>query len=428
MEAILTKNFGKANSNTIAVYLENNGYETAKRVLTTLQPDQIIDEVKKSGLRGRGGAGFPTGMKWSFLPKDNPKPRYLCVNADESEPGTFKDRYIMEYDPHTLLEGILISCFAIKSNKAFIYIRGEYYHPHQVLEKAIAEAYEKGVLGKNVFGSGFDVDVVLHRGAGAYICGEETALIESLEGKKGQPRIKPPFPAVEGVFGCPTIVNNVATIASVPWILENGGAEYAKIGTEKSPGTFMFSISGHVNKPGVYEVPMGYPFLKFLEEKAGGVRNGKKLKALIPGGSSTPILNPKDCEDLTLDYESVAAHGSMLGSGAMIVLDEDTCIVEALLNLEHFYSHESCGQCSPCREGVNWMYKTMIEIEEGRASEKDLKVLLDLVANMEGKTICVFSSAAAMPVRSYISKFRDEFIKHFEHKGCPYPKRTYLEN
>lgn len=428
MEAILTKNFGKANSNTIAVYLENNGYETAKRVLTTLQPDQIIDEVKKSGLRGRGGAGFPTGMKWSFLPKDNPKPRYLCVNADESEPGTFKDRYIMEYDPHTLLEGILISCFAIKSNKAFIYIRGEYYHPHQVLEKAIAEAYEKGFFGKNVFGSGFDVDVVLHRGAGAYICGEETALIESLEGKKGQPRIKPPFPAVEGVFGCPTIVNNVATIASVPWILENGGAEYAKIGTEKSPGTFMFSISGHVNKPGVYEVPMGYPFLKFLEEKAGGVRNGKKLKALIPGGSSTPILNPKDCEDLTLDYESVAAHGSMLGSGAMIVLDEDTCIVEALLNLEHFYSHESCGQCSPCREGVNWMYKTMIEIEEGRASEKDLKVLLDIAGNMEGKTICVFSSAAAMPVRSYISKFRDEFIKHFEHKGCPYPKRTYLED
>ncbi|MEK7432118.1 MAG: NADH-quinone oxidoreductase subunit NuoF [Cyanobacteriota bacterium] len=427
MEALLTKNFGKEGSNTIKFYLEDGGYETAKRVLTTMQPDQIIDEVKKSGLRGRGGAGFPTGMKWSFLPKDNPKPRYLCVNADESEPGTFKDRYLMENDPHCLLEGIIISCFAIKSNTAFIYIRGEYYYPHNVLKKAIQEAYDNGYLGKNIFGTGFDIDIVLHRGAGAYICGEETALIESLEGKKGQPRIKPPFPAVEGVFRCPTIVNNVATISSVTWIMQNGFAEYAKFGTEKSAGTFLFSISGHVNKPGVYEVPLGYPFMKFLEEKAGGVRNGKKLKALIPGGSSTPILNAKDCETLNLDYESIAAHGSMLGSGAMIVMDEDTCIVDALLNLEHFYSHESCGQCSPCREGVNWMYKTVHQVEHGKAAEKDLKVLLDLANNMEGKTICVFSAAAAMPVRSYLNKFRDEFVNHFKNNSCPYPKRTYLE-
>lgn len=423
---ILSKYFGVKDSNTLKFYLSHGGYETAKKVLATQQPEEVIEEVKKSGLRGRGGAGFPTGVKWGFLPKDNPKPRYLCVNADESEPGTFKDRYIMEYDPHMLLEGIIISCFAIKSNKAFIYIRGEYYYPHSVLEKAIQEAYDGGYLGKNVFGSGFDIDVVLHRGAGAYICGEETALIESLEGKKGQPRIKPPFPAVEGVFRCPTIVNNVATIASVPWIMENGASAYTKYGTEKSAGTFIFGISGHVNKPGIYEVPLGTPLLQFIEEMGGGVKNGKKLKAVIPGGSSTPILTAEQCKTVNLDYESIAAHGSMLGSGAIMVIDEDTCMVNALLNLMHFYAHESCGQCSPCREGVDWMYKTVKRIEHGDATEKDLQTVLDLANNMEGKTICVFSAAAAMPARSYITKFRDEFIKHFEHKGCPYPKRKYL--
>jgi NADH-quinone oxidoreductase subunit F len=422
---ILTKYFGIENSRTLEFYLGHNGYQSAKKALK-MQPEEVIEEVKKSGLRGRGGAGFPAGVKWGFLPKDNPKPRYLCVNADESEPGTFKDRYIMEDDPHLLLEGIIISCYAIKSNTAFIYIRGEYHYAYKVLEKAIEEAYKNGYLGKNLFDSGFDIEVVLHRGAGAYICGEETALIESLEGKKGQPRIKPPFPAVEGVFRCPTIVNNVATIASVPWIIENGFQAYASIGTEKSTGTFIFSLSGHVNKPGIYEVPMGTPLMQFVNEQGGGIKDGKKLKAIIPGGSSVPILTAKDCETVNLDYESVAAHGSMLGSGAIIVIDEETCMVKSLLNLMHFYAHESCGQCSPCREGVDWMHKTVHAIEHGEATEKDLQVVLDLANNMEGKTICVFSAAAAMPARSYITKFRDEFISHFNNKGCPYPERHYL--
>ena len=423
---ILTKYFGVDNSTKYDFYLEHGGYDQAKRVLAHLKPEEVIEEVKKSGLRGRGGAGFPTGVKWGFLPKDNPKPRYLCVNADESEPGTFKDRYIMEDDPHLLIEGIIISCYAIKSNKCFIYIRGEYYYPFKVLQDAVDEAYEKGVIGKNIFGSGFDLEVVVHRGAGAYICGEETALIESLEGNKGQPRIKPPFPAVEGLFKSPTIVNNVATIASVPWIMENGAAEYAKYGTEKSAGTFIFSISGHVNKPGIYEVPLGTPLLQFIEEFGGGVLNGKTLKAVVPGGSSTPILTPKECETVNLDYESIAAHGSMLGSGAIIVIAEGTCIVKSLLNLMHFYMHESCGQCSPCREGVDWMYKTVKSIEYGKATDKDLQTVLDLANNMEGKTICVFSAAAAMPARSYITKFKDEFVAHFNNKGCPFPHENYL--
>ncbi|GIW21639.1 MAG: NADH-quinone oxidoreductase subunit F [Candidatus Sericytochromatia bacterium] len=425
---ILTKYFGIDEAKNIDFYISHNGYKQAEKAITTMTPEQVIEEVKNSGLRGRGGAGFPAGVKWSFLPKDNPKPRYLCVNADESEPGTFKDRYIMEYDPHLLLEGIIITCYAIKSNKAFIYIRGEYYYPYKVLEKAIEEAYQKGYLGKKLFGTDFYVDVVLHRGAGAYICGEETALIESLEGKKGQPRIKPPFPAVEGLFKCPTIVNNVATIASVPWIIENGAKAYASIGTEKSTGTFIFSISGHVNKPGIYEVPMGIPLLEFIEKYAGGVRNGKRLKAVIPGGSSTPILTAKECETVTLDYESMMAHKTMLGSGAIIVMDEDTCIVDALLNLMHFYKHESCGQCSPCREGVDWMYRTVRELEKGTANPKDIQTVLDLADNMEGKTICVFSAAAAMPARSYINKFKDEFLLHLENKGCPFPKIKYLQD
>lgn len=425
---ILSKYFGVKGSNTIDFYLGHGGYEQAKRALTTMTPEQVTEEVRKSNIRGRGGAGFPAGVKWGFLPKNSPKPRYLCVNADEGEPGTFKDRYIMEDDPHLMIEGIIISCFAIKSNLAFIYIRGEYYYSYKVLEKALEEAYEKGFLGKNIFGTGFDLEVILHRGAGAYICGEETALIESLEGKKGQPRIKPPFPAVEGIFGCPTIVNNVATIASVPWIIEHGGEKYAEIGTPKSTGTFIFSISGHVNKPGIYEVPMGIPLMTFINEFAGGVKDGKKLKAVIPGGSSTPILTAKDCETVMLDYESVAAHGSMLGSGAIIVIDEDTCIVKSLLNLMHFYMHESCGQCSPCREGVDWMYGTVKAIEHGSASQKEIQTVLDLADNMEGKTICVFSAAAAMPARSYIRKFKEEFIAHIENKGCTYPERHYLQD
>jgi len=425
---LLTKYFDVKNSHTIEFYLSHNGYKVAENAIKTMSCEQITEEVKKSCLRGRGGAGFPTGVKWGFLPKNCDKPVYLCINADEGEPGTFRDRYVMEYDPHLLIEGIIIASFAIKSNTAFIYIRGEYHKQYKILEKAIQEAYEKGFLGKNIFGTNYNLDIVVHKGAGAYICGEETALINSLEGEKGQPRIKPPFPAIEGLFKSPTIVNNVVTIASLPWIIENGADEYKKIGTSESSGTFIYSISGHVNKAGIYELPMGLPLKDFIYNYAGGIKDNKKLKAVIPGGSSTPILTPEEVETVTLDYESMAKHGTMLGSGAVIVMDEDTCIVRSLLNLLRFYAHESCGQCSPCREGVDWMYKTLKAIEDGTANENDLETILNLADNMEGKTICVFSAAAAMPTRSYINKFRNEFIAHFENKGCMFPKRSYLKD
>ncbi|MCE9624480.1 MAG: NADH-quinone oxidoreductase subunit NuoF [Deltaproteobacteria bacterium] len=400
MEKILTKNFGLKDSHLLSVYESTGGYGTLKK-LFAMQAKDVIEEVKKSGLRGRGGAGFPTGMKWSFVPQDNPKPKYLCVNADESEPGTFKDRYILELDPHRLIEGIVICCYAIRSHAAYIYIRGEFVFPYHRLEAAVKEAYAKGYLGKNILGSGYDLEVVVHRGAGAYICGEETALMESLEGKRGMPRLKPPFPAVVGLFGCPTVINNVETISALPYILENGPDAYRKYGTEKSPGTKLFCVSGHVQRPGNYEVPLGYPLKKLIYEDCGGMRDGKALKAVIPGGSSVPILTAAEAEEVTLDYEGLAAKGSMLGSGGVIVMDETVDMVKSLTNLAHFYSHESCGQCSPCREGTGWSHKILKRILAGEGRPGDIEQLEKNADHMMGKTICVLADALAMP---YIGK------------------------
>ncbi|MFO1462720.1 MAG: NADH-quinone oxidoreductase subunit NuoF [bacterium] len=413
MEKVLTKNFGLKDSHTLAVYESTGGYQGLKK-LFAMQPKDVVEEVKQSGLRGRGGAGFPTGMKWSFVPQDNPKPKYLCVNADESEPGTFKDRYILELDPHRLIEGILICCYAIRSHTAYIYIRGEFFFPYQRLEAAVQEAYAKGYLGKNIQGSGYDLDVFIHRGAGAYICGEETALMESLEGKRGMPRLKPPFPAVVGLFGCPTVINNVETISALPYILEQGAEGYRKFGTEKSPGTKLFCVSGHVQRPGNYEVPLGYPLKKLIYEDCGGMRGGKALKAVIPGGSSVPVLTAAEAEEVNLDYESLAAKGSMLGSGGVIVMDETVDMVKALTNLAHFYSHESCGQCSPCREGTGWSHKILQRILAGEGRPGDLEQLERNADHMMGKTICVLADALAMPIQSYLKKFRKEFEAYIQ--------------
>lgn len=406
---ILSNYFNVDQAWTYDFYTSHGGYEAARHALTNMQPDEITEEVKKSGLRGRGGAGFPTGLKWSFLAKGTGKPHYLCINADESEPGTFKDRQIMEWDPHLLLEGVIIASYALGAHQAFIYVRGEFHLPEVHMSQAVAEAYAHGVLGDHVMGTDYKLDVVVHRGAGAYICGEETALLESLEGKRGYPRLKPPFPAVSGLFGCPTIINNVETVANVPWIIQNGGAEYAKLGTEKSPGTRLYGVSGHVNRPGVYEEELGIPLMELINDRAGGVKGGRKIKAIIPGGSSTPILTPEECENLTMDYEAVAAAGSMLGSAGVIVMDETTDLVKALVNLLHFYSHESCGQCSPCREGTGWLYKTLknVLLHQGEANE--ILKIEDIASNMENRTVCPLAAAATMPTRSYLKKFRAEF-------------------
>lgn len=413
MTMVLTENFGKKNSWTIDGYVKNGGYKSIE-TLFAAKPDDVIEEVKKSGLRGRGGAGFPTGMKWSFIPKSTDKPKYLCVNADESEPGTFKDRYIMELDPHLLIEGIIITCYAIQSHCAYIYIRGEFDLSCRRIQAAVDEAYKTGYLGKNIFGKGYQLDVTVHRGAGAYICGEETALLESLEGKRGYPRIKPPFPAVVGLFNCPTIINNVETIAAVPFILNNGSQAYRRWGTEKSPGTKLFSVSGHVKKPGCYEVPLGYPLKNFLEKECGGIGGTGRLKAVIPGGSSVPILTAEEAMDTNLDYESIAAKGSMLGSGGVIVLDDSVDMVWALKNLARFYAHESCGQCTPCREGTGWIAKILSRAYNQGTGGGDVALLEDISRNMMGRTICVLADALAMPVLSYIKKFPRDFEAHFK--------------
>ncbi len=411
MELVLTKNFANAESWTFAAYEKVGGYEAVRKALK-MSPDQVIEEVKNSGLRGRGGAGFPAGMKWGFVPKNTGKPSYLCVNADESEPGTFKDRAILEKDPHLLLEGTMIAAYAINARVAYIYIRGEFDLPRRRLEQALAEAAQKNYIGKKIFGTDYDLEIHIHRGAGAYICGEETALLESLEGKRGYPRIKPPFPAVEGLFRRPTVVNNVETIAAVPYILANGAAAYKKLGTEKSPGTKLFSVCGPVMRPGVYEVELGYPMRKFLYEDVGWMRPGKVLKAVVPGGSSMPVLNAQEVEEVNLDYESIAAKGSLLGSGGMIVIDEETCMVWALENLARFYAHESCGQCTPCREGTGWSYQVLKRMLHGECSTKDIELLLDIGQKMAGKTICVLADSLSMPIESYIGKFREEFEAH----------------
>ena len=406
---------------TLKTYKENGGYTAMEKALKTMSPEALLEEVKTSGLRGRGGAGFPTGMKWSFLAKPEGVPRYLVVNADESEPGTFKDRYLMERIPHLLIEGMVISSFSLGANSAYIYVRGEYFYVSRILEQAIEEAYASGLLGKNILGTGYDLDIYVQIGAGAYICGEETALLESLEGKRGNPRIKPPFPAIAGLYGCPTVVNNVETIAAIVPIIEMGGAEYAKIGIGRSTGTKLISASGHINKPGVYEIEMGLPVEEFIysEEYCGGIKGGRKMKAVVAGGSSVPIL-PTELilktaagEPRLMSYESLGdggfITGTMLGSGGFIVMDEDTSIVKNLYTFSRFYHHESCGQCSPCREGTGWMEKILHKILEGKGTLKDIDLLWDIQSKIEGKTICPLGEAAAWPVAAAIRHFRPEF-------------------
>ncbi len=405
---ILLANIQHKDQHSIAGYESRGGYSAARKALG-IDPLKIIDEVKASGLRGRGGAGFPTGTKWGFVPRNTGKPVYLLNNADESEPGTFKDRVLLERDPHMCIEGMIIACWALQCNWSCIYIRGEYAYPYVRVKRAVEEAYAKGYLGKNIFGSNFNLDIVVHRGAGAYICGEETGLIESLEGKKGQPRLKPPFPAVVGLYGCPTVVNNTETLATLPWIINNGGAAYAAIGVGKSTGTKLFSVSGHVNKPGVYEVELGYPVLQFVEEECGGIRGGKKLKAMIPGGSSVPVLRAEDLVGVNLDYESMMKAGSYIGSGGMIVMDETTDMVEAILNLSHFYAHESCGQCTPCREGGHWVNKIFHRISKGKGLPGDTELIENVCGQIATHTICFFGDSLAMPAQSFIKKFPEEF-------------------
>ncbi len=404
---ILSLNFNIMNAARIKAYMGREGYRSVHK-LFSMPPAQVTEEVLKSGLRGRGGAGFPAGRKWGFVPK-GAKEVYLCVNADEGEPGTFKDRYILERDPHMLIEGIIIASYAIGVHTAFVYIRGEYYRPAQILQEAIDEAYQNGFLGKNILGKGFDLDIYIHRGAGAYICGEETSLLSSIEGLRGYPKLRPPFPAVKGLFGVPTVINNVETLASLPFILNNGAAAYSAIGTEKSKGTKLISVGGHVARPGVYDIPMGLPLLTFINEFAGGVWKNRKLKAVIPGGSSTPVLTAEEAKAPVIDYESLAKSGTMLGSGGMIVMDETTDMVAALRVLSHFYHHESCGQCTPCREGSGWIHKILDRMCAGLGTRGDIDLLLNIADNMFGKTICALADALAMPVKSFVTKFRGEF-------------------
>jgi NADH-quinone oxidoreductase subunit F len=409
---VLSARFDLANSTDIDVYLKTEGYTALQKTLKEMTPDQVIDEVKKSALRGRGGAGFSAGMKWSFVPKQSPKPKYLVCNADESEPGTCKDRPLMEKDPHQLIEGMAIASYALGAKLSFIYIRGEYWYLIAILEKAIQQARDRGYLGKNIFGSGFEHDIIVHPGAGAYICGEETAQIESLEGKRGHPRIKPPFPAVVGLYGCPTVVNNVETLAAVPHIINKGGDWFRALGTEKSGGTKLFSLSGHVNKPGNYEVRMGYPLMQFINEEGGGIRGGKKLKAVIPGGSSVPIITAEEAAKVNMDYESFGTVGTMLGSGGMIVMDETVDIFETTFNLIRFYNHESCGWCTPCREGTDWLMKIFKKMKAGMGEESDIDLILKLCFNLEGRSHCPLGEAAVWPITSAIKRFPEDFKKH----------------
>lgn len=420
MEQILTARWNVENAHTLAVYQSQGGYRTFDKALN-MSGETIHEEVKKSNLRGRGGAGFPTGIKWGFLPRESDVPKYLVINADEGEPGTFKDRYIMEYDPHMLLEGCMITGWALGLRATYIYIRGEMKLGAQRLDDAIDELYAAGLLGKNIKGTGFDYDIYVHRGAGAYICGEETALIESLEGKAGQPRLKPPFPAVVGVFGCPTVVNNVETIACVVPIVDKGGDWFASLGSERNGGTKLVQISGMVKNPGTFEVPSGISMRDFIEkpEYGGGMLDGKTLKAVVPGGSSCPVLADEDL-DVGMDFDQLKSVGSMFGTGGVIVIDEDTCLVRMAARTAHFYHHESCGQCTPCREGTGWVARILDEIEAGHGRMEDLDLLLDICDNVEGNTICPLGDAMAMPIRAYVTKFRSEFERHIEEKKCPY--------
>jgi NADH-quinone oxidoreductase subunit F len=414
---ILTKHWDRPDSFTREAYEDDGGYEALRTALGMPQ-DDIIQAVKDSGLRGRGGAGFPTGMKWGFIPQADGKPHYLVVNADESEPGTCKDIPLMMANPHALVEGVIISAYAIRANIAFIYVRGEVLHVIRRLQQAVAEAYEAGYIGTDILGTGFDLELVVHSGAGAYICGEETALLDSLEGFRGQPRLKPPFPAVAGLYGGPTVINNVESIASVPAIVANGADWFASMGTEKSKGFGIFSLSGHVTRPGQYEAPLGIT-LRELLDMAGGVRAGHQLKFWTPGGSSTPLFTDEHL-DVPLDFESVGAAGSMLGTRALQIFDETTCVVRAVLRWSEFYAHESCGKCTPCREGTYWYKQMLKRLEQGQGSEEDLDTLLDLSDNILGRSFCALGDGATSPVTSSIQYFRDEYIRHFEMGACPF--------
>jgi NADH-quinone oxidoreductase subunit F len=410
---ITTKFRGIANGRSLDVYKKHGGYEALKKAFSK-QPTDLIEMVKASGLRGRGGAGFPTGMKWSFVPRNDSGPKYLICNNDEGEPGTFKDRMICELSPHMLVEGMIIAGYAIGANKAYIYTRCEFYDEISWLETAIKEAYAAGLLGKNILGSGFDFDLDHYTGAGAYICGEETGLISSLEGKKGQPKLKPPFPALKGYLGRPTIVNNTETLALVPYIINNGPEAFKAIGTEKAPGTKLFCISGRVQRPGVYELPLGYSFEKFLNEDAGGMLPGYNLKAVIPGGASSPILKPDELKGLTMDFEAMAGKGTMLGSGAVMVVDDKTSMVDLLKNVVDFFAHESCGQCTPCREGTGWLSNIMCGVVEKQGTAADVDRMGTVASFMGGKTICALSDAAAMPTMSIVKKFGDEIKAYLQ--------------
>lgn len=398
-------------------YVARGGYEALRKVLSGMTPDQVITEVKTSALRGRGGAGFPTGLKWTFMPKNYVGDKYVVCNSDEGEPGTFKDRDILRYNPHALIEGMIIAAFAMGATRGYNYIHGEIWSVYERCEEAIEEARSAGFLGNNILGSSFSFNLYNHHGYGAYICGEETALLESLEGKKGQPRFKPPFPASFGLYGKPTTINNTETFAAVPWIIRNSGAAYLEVGKPNNGGTKLFSITGDVERPGNYEIPLGTPFSKLLE-LAGGMRNGVKLKAVIPGGSSAPVLPANIMMDTTMDYDAIAKAGSMLGSGAVIVMDESRCMVKSLLRLSYFYHEESCGQCTPCREGTGWLFRMVNRIEHGQGRPDDLELLDSVALNIMGRTICALGDAAAMPVRGFIKHFRDEFAHHIEHKRC----------
>lgn len=391
------------------VYVKNGGFTALKKSVTEMSPDDVIDVVKKSNLRGRGGACFPTGLKWSFMPKGNEQPKFLCCNGDESEPGSFKDREIFEKNPFQFIEGSLIAAYAIGAKAVYVYIRGEYWKWINIMNEAIRECYVKGYIGNNIMGTGFNCDMYLYKGAGAYICGEESAMMNSLEGKRGYPRIKPPFPAQKGVWGYPTTINNIETLACVPEIINKGAEWFAGIGNPKHPGTLLYGVSGHVNKPGVYELPSGTPLMTIINDYAGGVLNGKKIKMVIPGGTSMPPLTAAECENINMDNESLKEIGSAIGTGGIIVMDEDTDLVQVLTRITHFYYHESCGQCTPCREGCGWMLRVLERIEAGLGRQSDLDLLVSVAKNIEGNTICALGEAAAWPVKFTITKFLDDF-------------------
>jgi NADH-quinone oxidoreductase subunit F len=406
---ILSKHFGEPEARTLEGWKARGGYQTLQKAFEAGR-EKVIEETKASGLRGRGGAGFPAGVKWSFMPREKSRPHYLLCNADESEPGTFKDRELLRWTPHQVIEGMIIAAYAIQAEEAYVYCRGEFFETTQILAKAVEEAYEGGYLGKDILGSGVNLDITVHCGGGAYICGEETALMNSLEGRRGTPRVKPPFPAQAGYRGMPSTVNNVETLASVPYIIQAGAEAYRRNGTQESPGTKLFCVSGHVRKPGNYELPLGFPLMELIHDVCGGLREGRSLKGVIPGGSSVPILNAEECADCELSFEGVQKAGSQLGCASVIVMDDSADIVKEVRRMVGFYAHESCGQCTPCREGSAWTEKILRRIEQGRGTEEDLDTLMEVTSQMEGTTICVLSDSVAAPVQSSIRKYRDEYL------------------